>query len=134
MRRSPELEKLGDRIQQAYRDADASFLEGLAAPEAIIIGTDPTEWSESPQETADAVKADLASSLEYTVQERRAFEDGDVGWMVTRGAFRSEHESVSTRSSSIFHRKDGDWQLVHLHVSIGVPSREMFNPMLQPSD
>ena len=81
MRRSPELEQLGDRIQQAYRDADAGFLEGLTAPEAIIIGTDPTEWSESPEETAEAVKADLASNLEYTVQARRAFEAGDVGWM-----------------------------------------------------
>jgi adenylate cyclase len=133
MRRSSELEQLGDRIQQAYRDGDASFLDGITSSEAIVVGTDPSEWTETREQTGEGVRADVASGLEFTVEERRGFEEGDVGWMISRGSFGSGAESVPTRGTAIFHREDGEWRLVHAHASIGVPNSEMFNPALRRS-
>ena len=33
---------------------------------------------------------------------------------------------ASPRWSAVFHREDGEWRLVQLHASIGVPNEEVF--------
>jgi adenylate cyclase len=55
-----------------------------------------------------------------TPGDLRAFECGEVGWVVDRPTFRlAGGQQFDTRITLVLHREDGTWRIVHSHASVG---------------
>jgi len=102
-----------ETIQEMY-----SLQEGV-----VIIGNDPNEWFDDRESILAFMQAGGSSKLEITVQNLRAYSEGSVGWTMDRVTVKLPNGAeIPIRHTRIFHREDGVWKLVHLHVSIAVPN------------
>ena len=58
--------------------------------------------------------------------EAEAFREGTVGWGVARPTLTlPAGKAISPRWSAVFHQEDGEWKLVQLHASVGVPNEAL---------
>ena len=125
------------RESAAVRDAMLRFYDRLSAndvasfdrvvssdPATLVIGTAPGEWvTERPSlrfgfET-EGVRIDPGPNP-------RGYESGSMGWVVDEPTmFYPDGSAIKTRLTSVLHDEDGDWKLVHMHVSVGVPDEEV---------
>ena len=134
---SPELEQLARDAHAAFLAADESFFERHEArsdPALLIIGTDANEWSAGAEEikgSRDAAQADDRSGMQFHHDTIQSYEQGDVGWTYIRGRIERDGHSVVLRGTSILHRENGVWKLVHSHTSIDVPTAQIFHTILQ---
>lgn len=102
-----------ETIQEIY-----SLQDGV-----VIIGNDPDEWFEDRESILAFMKAGGSSKLEITVRNIKAFSEGSVGWTMDRVTVRLPNgKEVPIRHTRIFHKEDGKWKMVHLHVSIAIPN------------
>ncbi len=54
------------------------------------------------------------------------FEEGSVGWFVDQPTMSyRDGSTIQTRLIAVLHRSQGDWRLIHMHVSVGVPDDEV---------
>jgi ketosteroid isomerase-like protein len=95
-----------------------------------IIGTDPSEWiigRETIRELFDAMGQALATSGEkFALGIPKAWAEGDLGWVLDRPTYHlADGKKLSMRLTTIWHREDGNWKLVHEHVSVGVPNEQV---------
>jgi hypothetical protein len=92
----------------------------------VLIGNDPEEWFEDRQSIDAFIKAGGSSSLDIEVGNIAAYCEGSVGWTADRVTVRlANGVAIPVRHTRIFHQEDGDWKLVHLHVSIAVPNERI---------
>lgn len=55
-----------------------------------------------------------------------AWEEGDLGWYVGEPmATLPDGTKQAWRMTTIWHRTEGRWKLVHMHASVGVPDEEV---------
>jgi len=103
----------GDSIKDIY-----SLEEGV-----IIIGNDPEEWFEDHDSILAFIKAGGSSKLDIQVHNIKAICEGSVGWTMDRvTVILPNGKKIPVRHTRIFHKENGSWKLVHLHVSIAVPN------------
>ena len=133
-----EAEELRELTRQFYESANTgnlSFVERHVSrlEDAVFLGTDPREWWEG----IDVLREVLRSQAEewgglqmLPARTSRAYREGTVGWVIERDAsFRlSDGTEVPFRGTSIFHREEGEWKLVHGHASLGVWNEESMHP------
>jgi SnoaL-like domain len=92
----------------------------------VIIGSDPGEWVEDREGLNVWVQAGGAVKAEITVQNIRAMCEGSVGWTMDRVKVRLPNGvEIPIRHTRIFHKEDGVWKMVHLHVSVAVPDKKI---------
>jgi len=101
-----------------------------ASPAVSMIGTDPTEWSTDRALTVRMAdqqsQASRATGLQYTPTDPRAWSDGDMGWVIDQPRLRLPNDAeVQMRATTIVHRENGAWKVVHQHASIGVPNDQV---------
>ena len=102
-----------DTIQEIY-----SLQEGV-----VIIGNDPDEWFDDHELILAFMKAGGTNKMEINVQNIKAYSEGMVGWTMDRVRVRLPNGvEIPIRHTRIFHKEDGVWKMVHLHVSIAVPN------------
>jgi len=105
-----------DSIQDTY-----SLEEGV-----IIIGNDPDEWFDNRDSILAFMQAGGSRTMEITVQNLKAFSEGTVGWTMDRVSVKLPNGAeIPARHTRIFHKEDGLWKMVHLHVSIAVPNEKI---------
>ena len=129
MERSDELAALTVRLYQAVEAGDAATVERHVSrrAEALFIGTDPAEWWEGAGTFLAAMRAQaeaVGGQVRLAPGQLRAHREGDVGWVVDDGPtlrFPDGNE-VRARHTLLYRREDGEWRLVHEHVSFGVPN------------
>ena len=100
--------------------------------DALAIGTDASEWAQGREAIMGFFRdsgPDGTLQLTIPVHDVAAYEEGDVGWAVARIAFEVDGREVPVRMTTVMHREDGEWRLLQMHASIGVPNEEMANPM-----
>jgi ketosteroid isomerase-like protein len=52
----------------------------------------------------------------------RGYENGDTGYALTEPVWHLPNGmSLSMRATHVLQREDGEWRVVHLHASVGVP-------------
>jgi ketosteroid isomerase-like protein len=57
------------------------------------------------------------------------YEEGTVGFATdTPTAFLPDGNYAPTRITAVLHQEGGQWKVVHLHVSVGVPDEEAIQP------
>ncbi len=108
---------------RAVAAGDEAAFERLVSADGsmLVIGTAPGEWVTD----RDRLRAGFrGGGVRIDDADPTAWAEGTLGWAVDRPAFRVGDATVRTRLTSIWHRADGRWTMVHLHVSIGVPDAE----------
>jgi hypothetical protein len=105
-----------DTIMETY-----SLQEGVT-----IIGNDPNEWFDDRDSILAFMKAGSSSTMDITVQNLKAYSEGGVGWTMDRVKVKLPNGAeLPVRHTRIFHKEDGGWKMVHLHVSIAVPNESI---------
>ncbi len=132
--RSPDIEAILREIVGSVERGDAQRMEERLSddPDALAIGTDASEWAQGREEIMRFFRdAGPDGSLQLTipVREVAAYEDGDVGWGVVRIAFEVEGRDLPVRMTTVMRRESGEWRLLQMHASIGVPNDQMAHPM-----
>lgn len=127
MDRSPELRELLLGFYEALSNGEASFIDRhfSAAEEARGVGTDPDEWWQGGR-VADAWKEQLEAmggTMPLVAGDPEAYVEGTVGWAADRPTLRLPGGAVAVRLTAVFHREDGEWKLVQVHGSLGVPNQ-----------
>ena len=134
MQRSPEIEAMVRAAAAPGADPQLTLSMFSAEPDSTFIGTDPDEWWRGPAEIARAFQGDDSEqSGSARLDDVEAYEEGSVGWMVSRGSFTDGSVRVGYRCTAMLHREQGGWKVIQSHVSVGVPNDQMFNPILQPA-
>jgi hypothetical protein len=111
-------------------DADA-FAEGLAAVDGVsVIGTAPEEGHGDRDDWIAAYREGIAAAgLRLEGDDPRGYEEGSLGWGVDRPRFvLPDGSTLPTRLTAVLRREDGEWKVVHLHFSVGVPDEEAVQP------
>jgi len=105
-----------DSIKETY-----SLGEGV-----VIIGNDPNEWFDDRDSIVAFMQAGGSSRMEIAVQNLKAYSEGSVGWTMDRVTVKLPNGvDIPVRHTRIFHRENGAWKMVHLHVSIAVPNEKI---------
>ena len=102
-----------DSIKETY-----SLQEGVT-----IIGNDPDEWFDDHDSLLTWIKAGGSVKAKITVHNLKALSEGSVGWTMDRVKVKlPSGVEIPIRHTRIFHKEDGAWKMIHLHVSIPVPN------------
>lgn len=105
-----------DSIKDTY-----SIQEGV-----VIIGNDPNEWVDDHNSLLAWIKAGGSVKAEITVLNLTALSEGSVGWTMDRVTVKFPNSvDLPVRHTRIFHKEDGMWKMVHLHVSVAVPDEKI---------
>jgi hypothetical protein len=100
-----------DSIKEIY-----SLQEGVT-----IIGNDPNEWFDDRDSIVAFMNAGSSSKVEIAIQNLKAYSEGSVGWTMDQVAVKLPNGAeLPVRHTRIFHKENGAWKMVHLHVSIAV--------------
>ncbi len=128
MERSPALRDLMLRFYEALANGDTSFFDrhfsGAQATRGV--GTDPEEWWQGSQ-VAGAWKEQLEAmggTMPLVAGDPEAYVEGTVGWAADRPALQLQAGAVPVRFTAVFHQEEGEWKLVQVHGSLGVPNEE----------
>src|SRR3712207_5712357 len=128
MERSPELRDIIECGFQAVVRGDASWVARHISQQARLVGTDPDEVLEGPQ-VADFLKQEvqaMGGTVNISPGETEAFREGSVGWGLARPLITLPNgKSFSPRWSAVFHQENGEWRVVQVHASVGVPNEEL---------
>jgi ketosteroid isomerase-like protein len=134
MEESAEVRDAILRFYERFSAGDPDgFAHGLAdVPGVSVIGSGPDEGHDDRESWVDAYRTGIAE-LRLTLRgdDPRGYEDGTLGWGVDRPSFVLPDGSyLPTRMTAVLHNEAGDWKVVHLHFSVGVPDEEA---MQQPA-
>jgi hypothetical protein len=118
------------RFYERFSAGDArDFAQGLAQVEGVsVIGTGPGEGHDDRDDWISTYGRMMHGGMAGTRLEGRdprAYEEGAVGWGVDEPHFVFPDGSrLPTRLSAVLHQEDGEWKVVHLHFSVGVPDEQ----------
>ena len=90
----------------------------------LVIGTAPGEWVTDRPRLRYGFEAE---GMTLTAGPNpRGWERGDVGWAVDEPTYHfPDQSSMRCRLTALVQREDGDWRIVHMHWSVGVPDDEV---------
>jgi len=127
------------RLAQLYAastNGDLNAIDGLFSgdPHALLLGTDPTEvvtgHTNIVQFWQDIFQA--LGSLGYPNNgglpivaagpPLQVDVHGAVAWVADQPTFQFAHGSVPFRLTAVFHKEGGEWRIIQIHFSIGVPN------------
>jgi hypothetical protein len=95
----------------------------------LVIGTDPAQWTEGREQWLEAREAVVHAmeGLRFEAgEEPRGYEEGSMGWVSDRPtAVLPDGNAISTRLTGVVCQEEGEWRLVHIHISVGVPDEEV---------
>jgi ketosteroid isomerase-like protein len=111
-------------------DADA-FAQVIAdEPGVSVIGTGPGEGHDDRRSWIEAYRTGIAElGMTLRGDDPRGYEEGTVGWGIDHPSFvLPDGTYLPTRLTAVLHNEDGEWKIVHLHFSVGVPDEEAIRP------
>jgi len=131
MEQSAELRERTLKFYQAMEKADVSFFGSLFSQEegALAIGTDPEEWWVGHGEITEIFEAQFTEANSFSIidPDPQAYTEGNVGWVADQYNVKlSNGNIVLFRVTAVFHKEVGEWKIVQLHASLGVPNEEVF--------
>jgi hypothetical protein len=132
MRRSAEVRDTLLRFYEVFPAGDPERFAQIIAQQdegVLVIGTDPAQWTEGREQWLAAREAVVRAmeGLRFEAgEEPRGYEEGSMGWVNDRPrAVLPDGNAISTRLTGVVHREEGEWRLVHIHISVGVPDEEV---------
>jgi hypothetical protein len=93
-----------------------------------VIGSGPGEGHDDRDDWIATYRRMMEGEMAGTRLEGRdprAYEEGALGWGVDEPQFVFPDGSrLPTRLSAVLRHEDGQWKVVHLHFSVGVPDEQ----------
>jgi hypothetical protein len=132
MRRSAQVRDTLLRFYEVFSAADLEGFAQIIAQEEdegiLVIGTDAGDWAEGRERWIAAREA-LMHTMEglrlEAGEEPQGYEEGSMGWVVDRPRAVLPDGTISTRLTGVVRQEEGEWRLVHIHLSVGVPDGEV---------
>jgi ketosteroid isomerase-like protein len=124
VRESSEVKAALLRFYDRLSAGDAGSFDDLVSGDAatVVIGTSPGEWKDRERLRVRFETEDPHIAAGTPI----AYEEGTLAWAVDEPTFHfSDAHVVKARLTAVFHRDEGQWKLVHMHVSAGVPEEEV---------
>ncbi len=134
-----EIKGLILEFHEAATNADVDFMDEIFSndPEVLLIGTDPAEvivghaaivqfWSDLFQALRDLGYPNngglptVSSGAAIQVNHMNS-----VAWAVDFPTWQFRNGDVPFRVTFVFHRKRGEWKIIQIHFSIGVPNADL---------
>jgi hypothetical protein len=113
------------RYYERFAADDRDSFDRLVSREAgLVIGTNWPEWYDD----RETWRKQFGGGGEVGIEagDVRGYEQGSVGWVVDTPSFvLPDGTKIRTRLTGVMLNEDGDWKLVQLHVSVGVPDEEL---------
>jgi ketosteroid isomerase-like protein len=124
-----------DAVLRFYDRFSAGDIEGFGrlisrAGDALVIGTDPQQWGDGRAAWISGFEATSRAwkGIRFDSTDLRSYEEGSMGWAADRPTVVAPDESIlKTRLTAVLHREDGEWRLVNVHLSVGVPDEEVID-------
>jgi hypothetical protein len=95
--------------------------------ELHTIGTDPSEWFEG-EKAFEHMKQEMneTGGIKFSPGEIKAWQEGAVGWGIAHPTLTLPNgKRVLIRWSAVFHQEEGEWKMVQLHMSVGIPNEQL---------
>lgn len=115
------------RYWAAISSGDGAGADDIITAEepAVVVGTAPGEGRDGPDAWRQGVR-DIVEQLPGVKVEPgaspRAYEENGVGWLTDEPTWvLPDGTRVPTRVTTVWRQEGGGWQIVHLHLSVGVP-------------
>lgn len=120
MEQSSDVARTVTRFYGAIeRGAVAAFDDVISSdPGAMVFGTD--RWFGDRATWREAFPNLRGITVEGS--GARGFRHGDTGWIVDRPVFvLPDGGRLPTRLTAVAIQEDGDWKIIHIHISVQVP-------------
>lgn len=103
----------------AFNRADLDAVVGAcaAADTVLVTGTHAEEWAVG-KEAVEAVFRDELGRFRLVVDDLRAWEQGDVGWIAAQMRYVHEDGEAQARATGVALHDHGAWRFVQLHAHI----------------
>jgi len=132
MRRSAEVRDTLLRFYEVFPAGDLEDFAQIITHEdegVVVIGTDPAQWTEGREQwlaARQAVVREMEGLRFEAGEEPQGYEEGSMGWVADRPkAVLPDGNAISTRLTGVVRQEEGEWRLVHIHISVGVPDEEV---------
>ena len=128
---SEDVKQAMTRFYELFSGGDADQLRDFIAADedAFVIGTDPNQWEMGRDTWADSFRAQTEQmpGIGMRAGARLAgYEKGDVGWAADEPSIvLPDGTPIPVRVTGVFHREGGEWRVVTVHVSFGVPDAKL---------
>jgi ketosteroid isomerase-like protein len=112
---------IGDRD---FSGLDAALTRGDVAQ---VIGSAPGEGHDDRESWIAGFRSliDAMPGVRVDPGRTRGFANGDVGYAIGEPTWALPGDvSLSMRATFVLQREDGEWRIVHLHASVGIPDEK----------
>ncbi len=107
----------------------SAFLSAMSSePETLVIGTDPEEWWDDPDDIKRAMSAqgDELQGMVANVLHTEGWVEGNVGWAAGRAEIEAPGGSrLNMRITAVYLRRHDGWKVAQAHASVGVANEEV---------
>lgn len=107
----------------------SAFTDAMAAePGVLMVGTDPAEWWDDPDELLRAMQAQSTElqGAAATVSHSEGWGQGDIGWGAVKADVVFPNGSATLlRITATLVRRPAGWKVVQCHISVGAPNEEI---------
>jgi SnoaL-like domain len=126
MRESAEVRDAMHRFYERLSASDVASFDRLVSshPATLVIGTAPGEWVTERDRLRFGFETE---GVAMTPGDRTmGYEEGELGWVVDEPTMEfPDGSAIRVRLTGVLRREDGEWKVVHFHVSVGVPDDEV---------
>ncbi len=131
MQEDPELKEAVLDWYKAWNTGDVDSILQMRAfgPGSVVIGTDPEEWWESPEQLAQVVRAAHEGGLSFRPGKVEAYREGEFGFVADRPTFiLPEGKERAARHTAVLRKEADGWKFLQAHYSFGEPNEDFFGP------
>jgi adenylate cyclase len=124
---SPEICRVVGRWLTAVRTGDTDAMLGKMSehPGVLLVGSDDAEWWHGEHRAVWKAQSQEAGGFPFEWDEIEAWEEGTVGWAAARLTMRGPEQVTSMRATWVLHLERGEWKVVQLHLSAGIPNEQV---------
>lgn len=106
-----------------------AFTDAIATePGVLVVGTDPAEWWDNPDDLLRAFQQQSAElqGAAATVSHSEGWIQGDIGWgAVKANIVFPDGPAAMLRITATLARRSGGWKVVQFHASVGAANEEV---------
>ena len=129
------VRELWSRLLATLETGDASAWADALAEDALVIGTDETEWWQGKTAAVSVIQQQVAelheAGVRYSSSDPQVNEVAGVYWVADRPTVvLGDGTTVPTRFTAVATRVGDSLLLRQVHVSIGAPNDEVLQQQL----
>lgn len=130
----PTSEDVKQAMLEFYRRFSAGDVAAFAERvtdqvDALVIGTDPSQWAEGRDRWVAGYAAVMEQmpGLQLRAGDRlTAFQDGPIGWAADQALIvLPDGSEIPLRITAVFRSEEAIWKIVSAHLSLGVPDAKL---------